>query len=204
MHIDSKKEDHITVPEEMLPKRIEVPSAHDQENEYPISFKRPVKSAADLGFEKPVVKPLHVDLDSAKATSPERKALATIVANTPHRAAPPPPKMSVLDAATATAGAATTTQAKQRRNILRVNGKCYTRLDCLGRGGSAKVYRVTAENGKMFALKRVALENADESQIKGYKGEIGLLTKLKGVDRVIELFDYELNSEKQVLTLVSD
>jgi len=110
--------------------------------------------------------------------------------------------MSVLDAATSSAGAATTTQAKQRRNVLRVNGKCYTRLECLGRGGSAKVYRVTAENGKMFALKRVALENADEGTIRGYRGEIDLLARLKGVDRVIDLYDHEMNSEKQVLTLV--
>lgn len=135
--------------------------------------------------------------------SPERKPLANMARNTPLRPAPPPPpKMSVLEAATKTAGAATTAQVKQRRNILRVNGKCYTRLDCLGRGGSAKVYRVTAENGKMFALKRVMLDNADEATIRGYRGEIDLLGKLKGVDRVVDLFDYEMNSEKQVLTLV--
>lgn len=202
VQFEARRDDHITVPEAMLPKRIEIPSINDQENEYLITFKRPVKVAADLGVEKPSIRPLHVDLGSAKAASPERKPLASIANNTPHRSAPPPPKMSVLEAATSTAGAATTTQARQRRNVLRVNGKCYTRLECLGRGGSAKVYRVTAENGKMFALKRVSLENADESIIKGYRGEIDLLGKLKGVDRVIDLYDHELNSEKQVLTLV--
>lgn len=204
VQFEARRDDHITVPEAMLPKRIDIPSANDQENEYPITFKRPVKVAADQGLEKPIVRPLHVDLGNVKPSSPERKPLASIANNTPHRAAPPPPpKMSVLEAATATAGAATTTQAKQRRNVLRVNGKCYTRLECLGRGGSAKVYRVTAENGKMFALKRVSLENADEGTIKGYRGEIDLLAKLKGVDRVIDIYDHELNSEKQVLTLVS-
>ena len=169
----------------MLPKPIEIPSNHAQENADDKAVERPVKRAA-------------------KPASPERKPLASLVNNTPHRAAPPPPppKMSVLDAATSTAGAATATQAKQRRNVLRVNGKCYTRLDCLGRGGSAKVYRVTAENGKMFALKRVALENADENTVAGYRGEIDLLGRLKGVDRVIDLYDYELNSDKQALTLV--
>lgn len=206
VQFEARRDDHITVPEAMLPKRIEIPSANDQENEYPITFKRPIKVAADQGPQKPVVRQVHVDLGSAKPASPERKPLASIVNNTPHRSAaapPPPPKMSVLEAATSTAGAAaTTTQAKQRRNVLRVNGKCYTRLECLGRGGSAKVYRVTAENGKMFALKRVALENADESALKGYRGEIDLLGKLKDVDRVIDLYDHELNSEKQVLTLV--
>lgn len=85
---------------------------------------------------------------------------------------------------------------------MKLNGKAYTRLDCLGRGGSAKVYRVSAENGKMFALKRVSLEGADESTMRGYKGEIDLLGKLSGVDRVINLFDYELNEERNSLTLV--
>lgn len=202
---DVRRDDHVTVPEEMLPKRIEIPSVHDQENEWPISFKRPTKPTTGPALDKPVVRPLSaVDNVGAKPASPERKPLASIANNTPHRAAPPPPpKMSVLEAATSTAGAATATHAKQRRNVLRVNGKCYTRLEYLGRGGSAKVYRVTAENGKMFALKRVSLENADENTIKGYRGEIDLLAKLKGVDRVIDLYDHELNSEKQVLTLVS-
>lgn len=112
--------------------------------------------------------------------------------------------MSVLEAATSTAGAAAaTTQTKQRRNILKVNNKVYTRLDCLGRGGSGKVYRVMAENGTMMALKRVSLENADEATISGYLGEIDLLKKLTGVDRVVNLFDSEMNHEKQMLSLVS-
>ncbi|OAA49316.1 Serine/threonine-protein kinase domain protein [Metarhizium rileyi] len=204
VQFEPRRDDHITVPEAMLPKRIDIPSTNDQENEYPITFKRPVKLAAGPPLEKPNVRPLHVDLGSARPASPERKPLASIVNNTPHRAAPPPPKMSVLEAATSTAGAAATTGAKQRRNVLRVNGKCYTRLECLGRGGSAKVYRVTAENGKMFALKRVSLENADDNTIRGYRGEIDLLGKLKGVDRVIDLYDHELNSEKQVLTLLME
>lgn len=183
--------------------RPEVPSRHDQENDLLASYKRS-KSAAEQLLEKAQRKPLVAEIHPSRNASPERRPLANMARNTPLRPAPPPPpKMSVLEAATTTAGAATTTQVKQRRNILRVNGKCYTRLDCLGRGGSAKVYRVTAENGKMFALKRVMLDNADESTIRGYRGEIDLLGKLSGVDRVINLFDYEMNSEKQVLTLVS-
>lgn len=86
---------------------------------------------------------------------------------------------------------------------MKVNGKYYTRLDSLGRGGSGKVYRVAADNGKMFALKRVSTENADPSTIIGYKGEIELLKKLGGVERVIQLFDYEMNDEKKALSLVS-
>lgn len=186
--------------------RYEYPAAFDQENQVPASHLRS-KATSGHVLDKAPRRPLSVELDNAKAASPERKPLAPLSHNTPRRPAPPPPppKMSVLEAATSAAGAAaaTSTQAKQRRNVLRVNGKCYTRLDCLGRGGSAKVYRVTAENGKMFALKRVSLENADETTVRGYKGEIDLLGRLSSVDRVIKLFDHEMNSEKQVLTLVS-
>lgn len=146
-------------------------------------------------------------LHASLAMSPaERKALGQISRNTPHRPAPPPPppKMSVLDAVTSTAGAATTAQAsKKQRVLLKVNGRAYHRLDCIGRGGSAKVYRVTAENGKMFALKRVSLENADTSAVKGFLGEIELLRRLSGVDRVIQMYDSELNQEKQMLSVVS-
>ena len=111
--------------------------------------------------------------------------------------------MTVLETATATAGAATTAQAsKKQRILLKVNGRSYQRVDCIGRGGSSKVYKVTAENGKMLALKRVSLENADDTTVKGYQGEIDLLQKLAGVDRVIQLFDWELNKDKQMLSLV--
>jgi serine/threonine-protein kinase TTK/MPS1 len=74
--------------------------------------------------------------------------------------------MSVVETATSAAGAATTVQAsKKRQFLLRVNGKMYTRIDSLGRGGSGKVYRVSAENGKLLALKRVSLDNLDERVI---------------------------------------
>ncbi|KAG7112451.1 Serine/threonine-protein kinase MPS1 like [Verticillium longisporum] len=189
--------------------RPEIPSGHDQENEAPPNFKRS-KPAVHVALEKELdipKRPASADVGSGRpAASPERKPLAALVGNTPHRPAPPPPppKMTVLQAATTSAGAATTSHGKQRRNILRVNGKSYTRLDCVGRGGSAKVYRVTAENGAIFALKRVSLEQADEMAIRGFKGEIDLLNKLKPVDRVISLFDYEMNDEKRSLTLLME
>ena len=182
----------------------EIPSAHDQENELPAILQQSkyafhVNPAPD----KQARKPLNADIGGAnRGTVSPRKPLAAISHNTPHRPAPqPPPKMSVVDVATASAGASTT-QAKQRRNVIRVNGKGYTRLDVIGRGGSAKVYRVTAENGKMWALKRVSLEHADENTIQGFKSEIDLLVKLAKVERVISLLDYEMNDEKKVLTLV--
>jgi serine/threonine-protein kinase TTK/MPS1 len=56
-----------------------------------------------------------------------------------------------------------------------------------------------ADNFKIFALKRVNLDDADISAIAGYKGEIDLLRKLENEERVIRLFDYEINEEKCIL-----
>jgi serine/threonine-protein kinase TTK/MPS1 len=127
-------------------------------------------------------------------------------ANTPRRPAPPPPppKMSVLETATAAAGAATTkTRERKKRSTLSVNGKHYSQMDRIGRGGSSAVYRVMAENFKLLALKRVKLEDADEAAVRGYKGEIDLLQKLKNVDRVVRLYDWEVDEQRQVLSVVS-
>lgn len=188
------------------PPRPDVPSRSDQENDVPPAFKRtkPLDSSIlEMEVRKLPSRPLSTGGGALKPLSPERKPLAAVSQNEPRRTAPaPPPKMSILEAATSTAGAATTQQAAKKRNYLKVNGKYYTRLDSLGRGGSAKVYRVAADNGKMFALKRVSIENADETTLRGYKGEIDLLKKLSGVERVINLYDFEMNDEKQVLSLV--
>lgn len=132
--------------------------------------------------------------------------LAAISANTPRRPAPPPPppKMSVLETATLAAGAATTkTRERKKRSTLAVNGKHYSQMDRIGRGGSSAVYRVMAENFKLLALKRVKLEDADEAAVRGYKGEIDLLQKLKNVDRVVRLYDWEVDEQRQVLSVVS-
>ncbi|KAI1809621.1 kinase-like protein [Poronia punctata] len=198
---------HYRVPPPML----DLPARHDQENEAPPTFKRERHGKGILAdkdykdFEIPPIRPISISANAQRPASPDRKALGSLSQNTPRRPVPPPPpKMSILDAATANAGAATTSQGARRRNYMKVNGKCYTRIDCLGRGGSGKVYRVAADNGKMFALKRVSIENADESTVKGYKGEIDLLKKLTSVERVITLYDYEMNEEKQVLSLLME
>lgn len=107
--------------------------------------------------------------------------------------------MSILDAATSNAG------ARNKKSVHYVlNGKTYRRLDCIGRGGSSRVFRIMAENYKIFALKRVNLEDADMAAIAGYKGEIDLLKKLENVDRVIRLYDYEINEEKGILNVMME
>lgn len=183
-----------------------LPSRFDQENEPPPTFKRNKPNGLALS-ERPQKFEVMADekmLIQTPATSPPRQALAPRNQNTPHRPAPPPPKMTVLETATATAGAASASQSRKKRNYISVNGKVFTRMDCIGRGGSSKVYRVMAENYKVFALKRVTLEDQDENAIRGYKGEIDLLRKLENVDRVVRLFDWEINEEKHTLSVLME
>ena len=106
----------------------------------------------------------------------------------------------MLEAATSIAGS-----ARSKKSVhITINGKEYRRLDCIGRGGSSRVYRIMADNYKIFALKRVSLEDADMSAVAGYKGEIDLLRKLENVDRVIRLFDYEVKDDKGILNVMME
>ncbi len=183
-----------------------LPSRFDQENEPPPTFKRNKPNGCALSEKQK----LNVMLDekmliqTPAVVSPQRPALAVRSQNTPHRPAPPPPKMTMLETATANAGAASASQARKKRNYISVNGKLFTRMDCIGRGGSSKVYRVMAENYKVFALKRVTLEDQDELAIRGYKGEIDLLKKLEKVDRVVTLLDWEINEERHTLSVLME
>jgi serine/threonine-protein kinase TTK/MPS1 len=192
------------------PPRVDIPSTHDQENEPPPTFNRPrVSSILADKLEKSIREKVETvpKQEPAKVIqaviSPERRALQPRSQNTPHRPAPPPPKLTMLDMATATAGRSTATTAKTKRNVIKVNGKIYHRLGELGKGGSSRVFTVMAESQKIFALKRVSLDEADEAAMIGYKGEIELLEKLRDVDRVITLYDYEINEAKRFLYIVS-
>ncbi|KZV97122.1 kinase-like protein [Exidia glandulosa HHB12029] len=65
---------------------------------------------------------------------------------------------------------------------------------------------VTGAGNELFALKRVGLESADEDSIQGYLNEISLLRRLDGNQRIIRLFDSEVQivSNKRVLFMVME
>ncbi|CCF58819.1 hypothetical protein KAFR_0F02220 [Kazachstania africana CBS 2517] len=81
----------------------------------------------------------------------------------------------------------------RQRNVINVNETEYEKIELLGRGGSSKVYKVKGPSNKVFALKRVVFDEFDDSSINGFKGEIKLLNKLRNENRVVKLFDYEMN-----------
>jgi serine/threonine-protein kinase TTK/MPS1 len=187
----------------------EHPPAQDQEN-LPMSVMRHDSKEPDSVMKVADAEPRKPVQPQSPIQKPEKPAervmpLQPLSANTPRRPAPPPPpKMSVLETATAAAGAATTkTRERRKRTVLSVNGKHYSQMDRIGRGGSSAVYRVMAENFKQLALKRVKLEDQDESAVRGYKGEIDLLRKLSNVERVVQLYDWEVDEQRQILSVVS-
>jgi len=184
-----------------IPPLPSLPSFHNQENEPPPTFKRSKAAGPVLEVHEDDGAPREQNVAAAVSQgSPVRQPLAARSNNTPHRPAPaPPPKMSLIEAATSNAG------SRNKKSIHYVlNGRAYRRLDCIGRGGSSRVFRIMAENYKIFALKRVSLEDADMAAIAGYKGEIELLKKLENVDRVIRLYDYEINEDKGILSVMME
>lgn len=79
------------------------------------------------------------------------------------------------------------------RNII-VNKKPYARLDCIGKGGSSRVYRVLNHASELYAIKRVTLDKTDAETMSGYMNEIALLKRLEGNSRIIRLMDSEVKA----------
>lgn len=86
-------------------------------------------------------------------------------------------------------------------NII-VNGKEYVQLELLGQGGSSKVYEVLDfETRKVMAIKVVNLEGVDDVALSSYKNEIDMLLRLQWSDKVIRLYDYEVNDRNLKLVM---
>jgi hypothetical protein len=68
---------------------------------------------------------------------------------------------------------------------LTINGKSYTRLNILGKGGSSCVYRVMSQSDfQLYAYKRVEVKGSSEDNeavFDSYVNEIELLRHLKGI-----------------------
>ena len=60
-----------------------------------------------------------------------------------------------------------TTTTTTNEPIVWVNSTKYKVLECVGKGGSCKVYKVLAPNNKILALKRIKLAGKDEEAKRG-------------------------------------
>lgn len=79
---------------------------------------------------------------------------------------------------------------KSNSRIISINGKQYEKLELLGKGGSSKVFKVKSMSNKVYAIKKISFDEFDEASIKGFKGEIDLLSKLRDQERVVGLIDH--------------
>lgn len=81
-----------------------------------------------------------------------------------------------------------------RRKLIYVNSTQYEKLELLGRGGSSKVYKVRSfADKKVYAIKKVSFDQFDDACVKGFKGEIDLLRKLRHDSRVVTLLDHAVS-----------
>lgn len=85
--------------------------------------------------------------------------------------------------------------------IISINGKQYEKLELLGKGGSSKVFKVKSMSNKVYAIKKISFDEFDEASIKGFKGEIDLLSKLRDQDRVVRLVDHFLGNGSLLLIM---
>ncbi|XP_054156936.1 dual specificity protein kinase TTK-like [Oppia nitens] len=106
--------------------------------------------------------------------------------------------------ATTTTTTTTNSSDKSIRKI-KVNKNYYQILNCIGQGGSSKVYQVYDSESQMtLALKIVDLTKADDQTVCGYKNEINLLSKLRKCKRVVHMYDYEYQNNGKHLLVVME
>ncbi|PSC73666.1 hypothetical protein C2E20_3077 [Micractinium conductrix] len=115
---------------------------------------------------------------------------------------PPPPKPARAAAPAAQHAARPGRRVVEDENTVTVKDICYTKLECVGRGGSSKVYKVMAPNRKIFALKRIRLQGRDAEAASGFLDEIKLLNSLAGRSNIIQLIDSEVHRSEGLIYMV--
>ncbi len=90
----------------------------------------------------------------------------------------------------------------ENEHMVIVRGVQYTKLECVGKGGSSKVYKVMAPNKKIFALKRIRLNGRDQEAATGFLDEITLLARLRGKSNIIQLIDSEVHRRDGIIYMV--
>ena len=93
-------------------------------------------------------------------------------------------------------------QVRESSNSVTVHNVKYTVLECVGKGGSSKVYKVISPEHKIFALKRIKLEGREKEAAAGFMDEITLLNRFKGRHHIIQLVDSQIFREAGIIYMV--
>jgi len=87
---------------------------------------------------------------------------------------------------------------------VRVCGRAFLRLECIGKGGSSRVYRVLGEDLVSYALKRVKLGRTDAATVSPYLNEMALMRRLAGRKHIIRLLEGEVSYESRCVHMVME
>ena len=91
---------------------------------------------------------------------------------------------------------------REDENTVIVNGVKYTKLECVGQGGTCKVFKVVSPKRKILALKRIRLDGKENETVAGFIDEIKLLKTLRGRDNIIQLVDAEVCPTEKLIFMV--
>lgn len=80
-----------------------------------------------------------------------------------------------------------------------VQGVRYAKLECVGRGGSSKVFKVMGPGCKIYALKRIRLAGRDAEAASGFIDEIALLEVLRHKPNIIQLIDSQARQTRHAM-----
>lgn len=83
-----------------------------------------------------------------------------------------------------------------------VNGVRYAKLECIGQGGTCKVYKVVSPKRKIMALKRIRLQGKQKETVDGFIDEIKLLKRLRGKDNIVQIVDAEVCPSEGLILVV--
>jgi len=114
----------------------------------------------------------------------------------------PPPAAAAIPPPPSTSTSTSSRRVVEDDESVTVRNIRYTKLECVGRGGSSKVYKVMAPNKKIFALKRIRLNGCEAEAASGFLDEITLLTKLRGKSNIIQLIDSEVHKVQNLIYVV--
>eukprot|EP00898_Chlorokybus_atmophyticus_P003937 jgi/Chlat1/4544/Chrsp29S04592 len=92
--------------------------------------------------------------------------------------------------------------AREDASTIWVNGVRYTKLECVGKGGSSKVFKVIAPNRKIYAVKRIRLNGRDGESATGFLAEIDKLQQFKGHHYIIQLIDSQVLTQDGLIYMV--
>jgi len=91
---------------------------------------------------------------------------------------------------------------RENSEMVIVRGVKYLKLECVGQGGTCKVYKVLCPKRKTYALKRIKLAGREKETVAGFMDEIRLLQGLRGRDNIIQLVDAEVCKSEGLIYVV--